>query len=445
MTGDPKRALRMMAVPMLVSLVVAQLNTLVDTFWCSSLGSVSLAAVGVVESIYLILSGIGAGIGVGVSASLAAKVARRDKKTGDAIATQSVVFMTVVGLLCTPVLMVIGNPIIMLVGGQEIYDDAAAYALPYYLGAAIIVLQEVFAGVLRGEGASKKSMVIMVIEAILNIIFDPIFTFVFGWGIQGLAWATVVAIAVSVIPFIYWYFIRPQLTYLDIHLRHFRFNRQYISDFLSIGIPKAVELDIMAFVNFALNFFVVCCGGAFGLAVYSTAWKFVDLILVPSAAIGGALIPICAAAYGRCDFGKVRLTYRYAMGWTLAITAVLAVLVYFAADWLMVLFTYSNASADLREPLVHATRIFMIIGILYSAINVSSSLMQAMRKSNGSMWSTLIRNLTLIIVFGITCRYTLDTMWWGFVAAEVFGMTLMVGWAEYAYRLRRRVYGPQTS
>ena len=61
------------------------------------------------------------------------------------------------------------------------------------------------------------------------------------------------------------------------------------------------------------------------------------------------------------------------------------------------------------------------------------------------MWSTLIRNLTLIIVFGITCRYTLDTMWWGFVAAEVFGMTLMVGWAEYAYRLRRRVYGPQTS
>ncbi len=441
MLGDPRRALRMMAAPMLISLLVAQLNTFVDTFWCAGLGAVPLAAVGMVASIYLILAGIGNGVGVGVSASLAAKVARRDKPAADAVAAQALVFMVLIGLLCIPIFLVIGNPILLAAGGSEMYPDCRAYALPFYLGAALIVIQGVAAGILRGEGAARKAMAVLITAAVFNIVFDPLFTFIFNWGIAGLAWATIAATALSLLPFVYWYFIAPTHTYLDIRLRDFRFSRPLLRDFLSIGVPKAVELDIMAVVNFVLNFFVVSCGGAVGYAVYVTSWRFTDLMLVPSQAIAGALVPICAAAFGRFDFSKMRTAYGIAMKWSLVIAAVLAMFIFLAAPWLMIMFTYTGTAADLREPLVHTTRIFLLIGVMYSAVNISSSLLQALRMAKNSMWSTLIRNLLLIVVFAITSLYSLDAMWWGFVVCEIIGLVLMVGWAEAGYRKRRAESG----
>lgn len=437
MLGDPRRALRMMALPMLVSLLVAQVNSFVDTFWCSSLGAIPLAAVGLVASFYLIISGIGSGVGIGISASIAAKVAMKRKEEADAVASQSIVFMAVIGLIITPITLAIGNPIIRAVGGAEMYDDCVSYALPFFLGAVFIVMQGILAGILRGEGASRRAMAMMASAAVLNIVFDPLFTFVLGWGIAGLAWATIAATALSAIPFFYWYLLRSDTTYVDIHRSMMRPQRPVLRDLLSVGIPKTIELDIMATMNFPLNFFVVAAAGAEGFAVYATSWKFVELMLVPSVALASALVPICAAAFQRKDLGKMRFTYAYAMAWALAITAAEAVLLCILTDHAVVMFTYSDGSIGLRGDIIHVTRVFMIIGVLYSAINISSSLLQSMRMANSSMWSTFIRNVVLLLTFAFCSAYDLNAICWGFVACEVFGMFLMVGWAEAGFRMRK--------
>lgn len=440
MLGDPKTALRLMAVPMFVSLMVAQVNTFVDTFWCSSLGTIALAAVGIVTSFYLILSGIGSGIGIGISASVAAKVATRRKEEADNIASVSIKFMFVIGLLCIPIMLLIADPVLMAVGGTDTYDDGKAYGLPYYLGAPIIILQGIFAGILRGEGASRRSMVMMVTAAVLNIVLDPLFTFVFDWGICGLSWATVTSTAASLLLFLYWYYVKPETTYIDLHVKSARMEKHVLKDFLSVGVPKAVESDIMAAVNFVLNYFVVFCWGSYGYAVYATSWKYVDLMLVPSVALAGALVPIAAAAFSKHDFPKMRFSYGYAMAWTLIITAVIAAVLYVFMDYAAIIFTYSEGSIAMRADIIHVTKIFLIIGVLFSAINISSSLLQAMRMANNSMWSTFARNILLIFVFGATCTISPDAMWWGFVLCEIVGLVIMCGWAEIGYKMRLKEY-----
>lgn len=440
MLGDPKVAIRMMAVPMFVSLMVAQVNIFVDTFWCSSLGTVALAAVGIITSFYLIMSGIGSGIGVGISASIAAKVATRRKEEADVVASVSIKFMFLAGLLMVPIMLLIANPILLAVGGADVYDDGRAYGLPYYLGASVIIMQGVFAGILRGEGASKRSMIMMVTAAVLNIILDPLFTFVFDWGIAGLSWATITSTAASLLLFIYWYYVKPETTYIDLHLKSAKMEKHILKDFLTVGIPKAIESDIMAAVNFILNYFVVFCWGSYGYAVYATSWKYVDLMLVPSVALAGALVPIAAASFSRHDFPKMRFSYGYAMGWTLIVTSVVAVILYLFMDYAAIIFTYSEESIAMREDIIHVTRIFLMIGVLFSAINIASSLLQAMRMANNSMWSTVIRNMLLIVVFGLTCTISPDAMWWGFVFCEIIGLLLMCGWAEAGYRMKLREY-----
>lgn len=433
MLGDYRKALFAMAVPLFISLLIAQINTFIDTFWCSMLGSSALAAVGVVSSYYMIITGLGSGIGIGVSAVVAAHIACDQKADADRTAVQSLVFMAVLGLVCTPILLLIGNPILSFIA-SDTYHEAVEYATPYYFCAAILVMQGIMVGILRGEGAAKRSMVIIILTAVLNIVFDPLFAFVFGMGISGLSWATVMATTVSLIPFFYWYGVRTRGNYVDITLKGFRFDRNALREFLSVGAPKALEIDIMWGLNFVLCYFVMVCGGSASVAVYTTGWKFIDIIQVPSTALGGALIPICSAAFARRDMTKVRAAYVHTMAVAVAITSGLALLLYLFSDQIVLVFSNSESSSLLEGPMAEAVRVYVLVAIMFSAITVSSSLLQSIRKADRSMWSTLIRNIVLIAVFALLCHTTPLSIWWGFVFAELFGLILMCGWAEYEYR-----------
>ena len=437
MLGDYRRALFVMTIPLLISLLIAQINSFVDTFWCSMLGSSALAAVGVVSSYYMIIVGLGSGIGIGVSSVVAAHIACDQKADADRTATQSLVFMTIIGLLCAPILLIIGDPILHIVS-TEAYPEAVEYARAYYLCAFILVIQGIMIGILRGEGAARRSMIITVLTAVLNMILDPLFAFVLGMGISGLSWATVTATAISLIPFLYWYGVRTEKNYVDIRLKGFRFNVNSLREFLSVGAPKALELDIMWGLNFVLCYFVVVCGGSSSMAVYTTGWKFIDVIQVPSTALGSALIPICSAAFARRDMKKVRGAYAHTMMWALIITTVLAIFLYVFSDEVVLVFSNSESSSQLQGPMAEAIRVYVLVAIMFAAITVSSSLLQSIRKADRSMWSTLLRNIVLIIVFGALCHTTPMTMWWGFVAAELFGLILMSGWAELEYRKELR-------
>ena len=87
MLGNPKFAIISMTVPILISLIVSQVNTFVDMFWCSTLGDDSLAAVGIASSLYWLIAGIGNGIGIGVSASAAFNIGSGNKVAADSIIT----------------------------------------------------------------------------------------------------------------------------------------------------------------------------------------------------------------------------------------------------------------------------------------------------------------------------------------------------------------------
>ncbi|MEE3400974.1 MAG: MATE family efflux transporter [Methanomethylophilus sp.] len=444
MLGDYRKAIVAMAIPMFVSLMVAQLNTFVDTFWCSSLGETALAAVGIVASFYLIIVGIGSGIGIGISSSIAAKIARKNKEGVDRVATVSLKFMLAVGLICVPVFLLIGDPILQLVGGDDTYAEGSDYGFPFYICAWILVMQGVCAGILRGEGASRKSMYILVIAALLNIVFDPLFTFVFDWGIAGLSWATVMATAISLIPFIYWYFIKPESVYADVKLRKYPVRRDDLDDFLAVGVPKTVELDVMYSVNFLLNYFVVYCWGSYGFAVYVTAYKYVDLILVPSVALAGALVPVASAAFSARNYEKLRGAYAYSMKIAAAVTLVLAVIFFAAMDWAVILFTYDDSTIGMRGDMIHVARILLVVAVLFAGINIASALLQSIGMARASLFSTIIRNMLIIVAFwfGGMVLVSPDAIWWGFDLCEVFGVALMAAWAEYGIRLRTGEKGP---
>lgn len=436
MLGNPKLAIASMTVPILISLVVSQVNTFVDMFWCSTLGDDALAAVGMVSSIYWLIAGIGNGIGIGVSASASFNIGSGNKAAADSIITQAFVFMILVSVIMTPVLLLLNGPLVNLIGGGLVYEEAVAYTTPFMIMTIAIIMQGVFAGILRAEGAAKKSMEMMLSCALFNMILDPVFVFVFNWGIAGLSYALVVASLLSMIPFIYWYFIKKEM-YLKITLNKFRFRSEYIFSFLRVGFPKMVELNIMALFNLLFVHFIVLCGGVAGTALYNTAWRYVALLLIPSQAVAASVVSVCSASYGTNDFQKLRSGYNYALWISILISLAGSALVALMAEPCAALFTHTEDTLYLRNDLVNVIRIFCIFIPFYAWINVASSLLQSLQMSSSSLYSALIRNIVLTAALWISSSMTLYDMWWSLVLCEIFGGFLMGIWAFHGMNLRK--------
>lgn len=437
LSAEPGKALRAMAGPILISLLVVQINTFADTFWCSGLGADALAALGLVVPLYATIVGIGNGVGIGVSAVGAGRIGAGNRKGASAAVTQSLPVMLAVGIALAPVFLLLGGPVIGWMGADgEVRSLADGYAFPYFLCTAVLIMQNVYAGALRAEGAARRSMYVLVIGAALNIVLDPVLAYGLGMGIAGLSWATVISTLTSTLPAVYWYHVKRD-TYLRVSFSGYRFDAPTVKAVASIGVPKAVELDLFYVFNVVMLYFFVIAGGTEGVAVYNSAYKYVDLVGVVPLAFGGAMISVCSAQYGRGDFAGIRRTYRLALGYSLSIVISLTAVLFVFSDAFATVFT-TGGSEDLRDEMSHALRMFCLFLPFLVLRDVGSSLLQSIRMAASSMYSALVRNIEMTIAFWIASYYTLDAEWWALTTGSWFGALLMAVWAEYGFRLRSR-------
>jgi len=131
------------------------------------------------------------------------------------------------------------------------------------LGMPVIFFTNVAAGILLGEGDMKRTMYVMILGSVLNIILDPIFIYVLNLKIVGAAWATIFSIFVSALFMFKWLFISKS-TYVTFNFKHFKFVLEILKDILKLG--------------FSINFFSIIYGFIIELLVAIILFLFADPI-----------------------------------------------------------------------------------------------------------------------------------------------------------------------
>ena len=222
--GNPKKALIAMAIPMMIATVVQSANNMIDAVWLAGLGAGALAATGVVFPLFFVVMGFGNGIGVGASQALSRRIGAGDYDGTSKVAAQAVMIGLAGGLVMTVAFLLSAEPLLSICGAGEYLDECMEYAIPILLFIPVFLIGSILSGLLRSEGASKRAMNIQVVGAAINIVLDPIFIYIFGWGIAGAAWATSISMTVSMVMGLYWYFIKKD-TFVRIPLRGFRFDK----------------------------------------------------------------------------------------------------------------------------------------------------------------------------------------------------------------------------
>ena len=139
MTGDHRRAMWHLSIPIAVALAIQHINILVDTFWVAGLGADPMASISIVYPVFATVMGIGSGLGIGASAAIARSIGRNRRKEAGTKAGQSLLLSVIVSVIMAPLLLVTMEPSILMFGAR--YTDLCVeYATPLYLATFVIIL-----------------------------------------------------------------------------------------------------------------------------------------------------------------------------------------------------------------------------------------------------------------------------------------------------------------
>ena len=410
--GNQRKGVIALAIPIGVALFFQQLNNIVDSLWVAGLGGSAMGALGIVYPIYTILIGIGNGLGIGVGAAIARNIGQKNHADANRSAAQGVVITAVVSLVLTPVLLLTAEQTMVLMGAGDTLGDCLEYAYPIYLSSFFVILSGVMSGMLRGEGAAKRSMAIQVVGALVNIVLDPVLIYGLDMGVAGAAWATVIAFVVSCAMASFWY-LRSREMYITIRRSDYRPDARVCRGILSVGGPEAM------------------------VGLYSTGWRVANFILIIAQSMGGAMVAVCAAEYGMRRFDMIWDAFRFSVGRSVVWTIILSVVLALGSGLLASVFTVSDDLAYLHDETARMFLFFALFLPVMSLVYTGSSLMQSIDKASGAMVNSLARNVIMSLAFlAATVTFgTLTSLWWAMALSEILGGVMM---GAHAWLVLRR-------
>lgn len=419
--GDPKKAIVRLSIPMMIGMSVQTLYNLADGIWVSGLGPESLAAVGLFFPVFMGIIALAAGLGVGTSSAIARRIGARDKEGADNVAVHSLILSLALGVAITITMLPAMDSLFRSMGAKgEAVELAIEYARVLLVGAFVIVFNNVGNGILRGEGDANRAMLAMVLGSGLNIVLDPVF--IYGFGVVGAAYATLLSMVVTSLFIAYWLFIKRD-TYVDINLRDFSPSRAILKDILRVGLPSSLSQLSMSIAMFFLNSVAITAGGENGVAVFTSAWRITMLGIVPILGMAAATTSVTGAAYGERNIEKLETAYLYAIRLALMIELAVVAFIMLFAPQVAYLFTYSESAQVIKGELISALRTLPVFLVLTPFGMMTSAMFQGIGEGEKSLILTIFRTLVMQVGFAyIFVHYTtlgLRGVWIGIVIGNM--------------------------
>jgi putative MATE family efflux protein len=431
--GDPKKAIVKLALPMIFAMVLSSIYNVVDRFWVSGLGQDALSATGYYFPLMLFVIAFATGLGVGGGASVSQFIGARRPERASSAALHTLVLSVILAAVFTLPLILFSRQIFTVLGARSALDDAMAYGNIMFGGTIFLFFTSIAAALLRGEGSATKSMISIASGALLNVGLDPLFIYGFKMGVAGAAWASVLSMALSSLPLVYWLFIEKK-SYLRFKFRGFRFEGGIISHIAAVGVPAVLMQGAMAVQMFLITMILAAIGKDRAVAVFTAGWTVVQIAIMALIGMGTAVTSTAAAAFGAREYGKLAVINGYAFKVGLVIACGIALLTALGAPLIALLFAWSPETRALAPDI---TAFLQIIWIFYPATAgglLSSALFQGVRKGSYSLVITIFRTIVFAVPFafvmGIALGWGATGVYAGLIAASWFSSLIAFFWAR---------------
>ncbi len=436
-TGDPKKAIVKLALPMMLSMLLIMLYNIADSIWVAGLGPDALAAVGFITPLFMVLIGLGNGIGAGANSLIARNIGAKNRDQANNAGLHAIVLSIIVSLVFTVLIEVFMVPILQFMGAGNTIQYAMDYSYIIFGFLFIFVFSGVASAIFRSEGDMKRATIAIAVTAVLNIILDPIFIYVLNFGISGAAWATVVSATMSCIVMSYWIWVKKDL-FLDLSPKNFKYSSHIMIDTLQVAIPSTLETIVFSALAIIINSMLVLAAGTTAVAVYTASMRIVQLAMIPLIGIGTAVLTVAGVAYGAHNYKNLQTAHSYSIKIGFIVSIILGALMFIFSGQIAAVFSYTQASAGLASEIATAISVLSLFVLAIPHGIMSSMMFQGVGKGTYSLLITLLRSLILESVFAyLFCfifGWGLPGIYGGVVFGCFVGGTIGYIWAKLFIR-----------
>jgi putative MATE family efflux protein len=407
----PERSLIRLSIPIMIGMGIHILYSIADMVFVGRLGGDAIAAVTFSGSFLFFMFSLSS-VSVGAQSLIARRLGAEDHDGANRAATHAFFLGVSLGVL----FFFLGQPfaegMLRLVGAR---DQALAMGTEYmkilFLGAPLLFFNAFSRSILTGEGDTKTPVIILAAATALNIVLDPIFIYLLGWGVPGAAWATLAAMSASFVAYFTFLFIR-KASYVSFSLRFCTPSWQVFKSILKVGLPASLSMMIMSVGGMCFHR-VLSIYGSQAVAAYGLGGRVDMVIILPFVGVSTALLSLVGMYYGAARGDLVDRIAAYAIKWTLVASVVFGVLVYLFPHILLRVFT--------NDPVVIA------IGTTYLRTIVFAYPMIAFSMNSGRILQGLGLGLPSLVI--TATRVLLVSVPLAYLFTRVFGLGLSSVWA----------------
>ena len=419
-TGDPKKAINKLSVPIIASMFLIFANNIIDSIWVAGLGPEPLAALGYVTPLFMIMVGFGNGLGAGGNSLISRYIGAENKKSANNAAIHNLILSAVVSVIITIIFLTFLKPLMMMMGASSVIDYAMDYAFIIFAWTIGLLMPPIVGGAFRAEGDIKRATLPIALAAIINMILDPIFIYALNMGIKGAAWATAIGPFISLLLMFYWIFVKKD-TYLSYNFKNFHNDLTMYKDILVVGIPASLEQLVLSVLTIFVNFMLTIVSGPIAVAVYTAGWRIVNIGMLPAIGVGTAAISVAGVAFGARKYENLRVVARYAVKVALIASIIVCIILIVFSNQIAYIFSYSESSAELA-PLIASFLQIMSLFILYVPFGASSgNVFQGVGKGTISFLLTTFREFILVLIFAYLLGFTFHMGEFGIYCGMLLG------------------------
>lgn len=388
------------AIPSIISFVVNSLYNMVDQIFIGQgVGYLGNAATNVIMPLTTIMLAIGLLIGDGAAAFMSLNLGQGNREAAARSVGNMISLTIFAGIISLIIFEVLLGPLSSLFGATE---SIMPYALDYgkiiVLGFPFFAVNISFASMIRADGRPNETMVGLLIGCVTNMILDPLFIFVFHWGVQGAAWATIIGQFLNTVYFVFCIF-RFQTFKLKIKFLcpDIRISRKIIT----LGFSSFITQIAAVFVIGVMNNLLVNYGGQsrFGsdipLATFGITMKVCQLAFGVALGIATSVQPLLGYNYGSGQFDRVKKTFRITMAVSIFIMCIALVVFQIFPESIIRLF--GQESELYMEFAVLSFRIFLLACFLQPVPSVAGIFFQSIGRPFLSAACSMSRQIVFMI------------------------------------------------
>lgn len=392
MTMPVNRLLLKFSLPAIGAMIVNSLYNMVDRIFVGRIGGLAMTGIGLSLPFMMMLSAVSSLVGIGASALISIKLGENNKDEAKALLGNAITMLLGLMLLMTLLGLIFKVPILKVFGAS---DETMTYGLDYM---TVILYGSVFQGigtglvnVIRAIGHPFKSMVVVIVGTLINIILDPILIFTFNMGIAGAAWATIIAQLVTSIIVLQHFF--SEKSQLKIEIIKLKLQLVTIKSILKIGFASfAMQLSSVV-VSIILNNALKTYGGDIAIGAMTIINSVMVLFLMSAMGVTQGAAPIIGFNFGAKSYDRVKQVLKLELLAVSTICTITFILVQAFPVLLSSIFTNEPA---LIEKASSGMRLFLLMLPLISAQIVGASYFQAIGEAKKATFLGLLRQVLLL-------------------------------------------------